>query len=76
MKNTRHPKLTEFIGLVLEPQRTFIVEGKKSIYPYNAISRFNIRSPVTNQKNIIRILHQGVLSRCTCKPRYRSCLDI
>ncbi|KAI8997001.1 hypothetical protein BDB01DRAFT_13819 [Pilobolus umbonatus] len=27
MKNTRHPKLTEVVGLILEPQRTFIVEG-------------------------------------------------
>lgn len=30
MKNARHSKLTEFIGLILEPQRTFIVEGNLS----------------------------------------------
>lgn len=27
MKDARHPKLIEFVGLILEPQRTFIVEG-------------------------------------------------
>lgn len=27
MKNIRHSKLTEFVGLILEPQHTLIVEG-------------------------------------------------
>lgn len=35
MKNARHSKLTEFIGLILEPQRTFIVEG--NLYTFNLI---------------------------------------
>lgn len=29
MKNARHPNLIEFVGLILEPLRAFIVEGKK-----------------------------------------------
>lgn len=27
MRNARHPNLIEFVGLILENQRTFIVEG-------------------------------------------------
>lgn len=40
MKSTRHSKLTEFVGLIIEPERIFVVEGNlKSILTIYGINQ-------------------------------------
>lgn len=62
MKNARHPNLIEFVGLILEPQRAFIVEGMK----LKSLKIFSTKK-IKNQN---RILCKGVIIRCTCKSRH------
>lgn len=60
VKDARHPNLIEFVGLILEPQRTFIVEGSNSkslLLQYMCI--------LTKKKHTNRILCKGVIIRCS-----------
>lgn len=58
MKETRHQNLVEFVGLILEPQRTFIVEGNYYLY-YVSKEKMQLYLPP-----VCRILCQRLLSQC------------